>query len=291
MSNVPSIDFGLPADLPEPAGRAASASRPGGDRPSGDGLTAGSPHSDQLIAALRAEVLAHHRLALLGNVSAMFAHEINNLLTPVLAYSQEALRDSDTAFMRKALERAARQTERVVTIGRKLLELAHGVSPDSTPRPLQRVLDDALLALARPFEKDRIELEIDVEPELRIDADGTLLEQLLLNLLLYVRDACNGHSGRVVLRGISTDEGPRIEISACCARLPGPAQVRSLAEFFAIDPRETIDDWRPIGMGLSICRLIARLHDAAIEVRQSEPGTLDLRVCWPAANGAAPPSA
>ena len=46
------------------------------------------PAATDALGRLQQELVATHRLALLGTASGMIAHEFSNLMTPTLAYAQ-----------------------------------------------------------------------------------------------------------------------------------------------------------------------------------------------------------
>jgi signal transduction histidine kinase len=86
------------------------------------------------LAALHAELEHQARLATLGTIAGLIAHEFNNLLTPVISYAQMALADpADLTLTAKALERTLAGAEQAAQIASALLELAR---PDTaTPPP------------------------------------------------------------------------------------------------------------------------------------------------------------
>ena len=60
------------------------------------------------LASLQQQLEHAHRLATVGTLAAGIAHEINNIMTPVLAYAQLAKADPhDAALQEKALDRDA----------------------------------------------------------------------------------------------------------------------------------------------------------------------------------------
>lgn len=65
--------------------------------------------------------------AAMGGLAFAIAHEMNNLLTPVVAYARMALDDpDDAALTRKALERAAEQADQAARISQSILALGLG---------------------------------------------------------------------------------------------------------------------------------------------------------------------
>lgn len=74
---------------------------------------------------LELEINHQDRLASLGTVTALIAHEFSNILTPILSYAQLALsRPDDADLTRRALERAAEGAERAAKISNSILGLA-----------------------------------------------------------------------------------------------------------------------------------------------------------------------
>src|SRR5689334_6849384 len=83
------------------------------------------------------------RLASLGLVLSTVAHEINNLLTPVLSYAELALHSpDDPALKERALRQAMVGAERAADIASALLALSRGTSHSGVAE-IGRVVDDA----------------------------------------------------------------------------------------------------------------------------------------------------
>lgn len=139
----------------------------------------------EMVRGLQSELVACQRLALLGSMAAMVAHEFNNLLTPILARTEAALTQQppDEAFVRKTLERTLSQAQRAMNIARHLLDLAHDGAKPVESCSVAGAVREAVETMARPFEKDGITLELDVPAELQVRAREDLLCQVLLNLL------------------------------------------------------------------------------------------------------------
>src|SRR5262249_28575324 len=77
------------------------------------------------LVIMRANLEHAQRLATLGTIAALIAHEFNNLLTPVMSYAQMALaKPGDPELTRKALERAAAGSEKAAQIAGTILDFA-----------------------------------------------------------------------------------------------------------------------------------------------------------------------
>lgn len=129
------------------------------------------------------------RLTTLGVLAGSIAHEVNNLLTPVLSYAQLALQNpGDAELAEKALTKAVAGTEKVGHIMSSLLGFVRGEAEDREA-PIEFCLNEALNCMARGLDKDNITLKHEIEPELSARISPIALQQVLLNLILNARDA------------------------------------------------------------------------------------------------------
>lgn len=245
--------------------------------------------AEEAIHRLQEDLIAQNRLALLGAASAMLAHEFNNLMTPVMAYATEAVARVENGFARKAFEQVIRQTDRALGITRKLLALAGGEPVQPAAHALAPIVRDAITAAVRPFEKDAIRLTVDVPEHIRVHADATLLEQVLLNLLLQARDAMHRGGGVAEVRAGS--DGRVVHISVAHSGVCwSPREIdERVNPFLSSDVRERPWDWVGVGVGLNVCRLITQSHGGTISMLPREQGGCTCRITWPAASQAGDP--
>ena len=61
-----------------------------------DSLTERLGQLQQQLESLRTQLTESQRLATIGTISAVIAHEFNNLLTPIVSYSQYALQSAQS---------------------------------------------------------------------------------------------------------------------------------------------------------------------------------------------------
>ena len=147
---------------------------------------------DQL-SSLRDQLTDSQRLATIGTIAAVIAHEFNNLLTPIVSYAQFALTSAtsdkpDMPLIQKALSKAFQSSTKAGKICTSMLALARGESTFG-PVSVQRLVDEALSVLARDPQKDGISLRVQLQPDLCVVGDAVQLEQVLLNLLINARHA------------------------------------------------------------------------------------------------------
>ena len=166
--------------------------------------------AQQQLDALRQQLTDSQRLATIGTIAAVIAHEFNNILTPVVSYAQYALTSAqsdtpDMELIRKALTKSFQGSSKAGKICTSMLALARG---ESTPGvvSVQQLVDEALLVLARDPQKDGIALRVQVQPDLLVSVDPVQLEQVLLNLLINARHAMLGKGGSLTVKAIALEE-------------------------------------------------------------------------------------
>ncbi len=158
------------------------------------------------IASLQERLAEAERLAVLGQLTATIAHEFNNLLTPVLSYSEMALeRPDDAALTRKALERAYEGSLKAGQISQAILGLAAGFGGlggvgGVGGAEVAGAMDGALRCLGRDLIKDRIVLRREIGDGTRATISAIGLQQVLLNLVLNARRAMLGGEGTLTVR-------------------------------------------------------------------------------------------
>lgn len=232
------------------------------------------------VARLEVELVTCQRLATLGNMAAVVAHEFNNLMTAVLARSQDALSRDDVPAMRKALDRTVTNSQKAVAITQHLMGFAGAVEVPLEACSVAAAVHEAIDTTTRPFDKDTIELCITVDEGLCVHARRILLEQVLLNLLLNARKAI-GRNG--VISVSARREGDAVQIDICdTGHGFTQDELDSRINPYLAAEAGTASSWQPAGFGLNTCRVIAHRHGASIQAFANETEGCTFRLQWPA---------
>lgn len=174
-----------------------------------------SPFDDQSIDAsfdqLQAEVkqlqeeLPHlQRLAFLGTMVAGVAHEINNMLTPIITYGQLAAKNpNDLELLQKTADRSLHNAERAHQLLSSLLGMSRAESPDQTAE-LRSCLAEVLTCKSQELRQQNIQIRVDA-PEVWIDMPSLELQQVLINIIHNAIRAMASNANNV-------EQGGRIEI-------------------------------------------------------------------------------
>jgi signal transduction histidine kinase len=260
---------------------------------------------DQLqdqVAALTTALEHRERLATLGTIAGLIAHEFNNILTPVMSYAQMAMaRPEDRELSAKAHVKAMEGAERAAAIAAAILGFVRDDSP-GVPRgtspvaPVHEALERALECLAREPEKDAIQLVVDLPDGVAMRMRPVALQHVLLNLILNARAAMLPGGGVLAVRARRVDvrperprgavgrgsaapdgEGPWVVVEVeDTGRGMSPARLARLFEPFYTEggevPHGTSGDRRRgTGLGMTICQKLVEDAGGAMWV-ESEVG-------------------
>ncbi len=231
---------------------------------------------------LRREQKSRHaqRMESIGTLAGGVAHDINNILAPMLM-ATELLRDRlPDEHDRELLEMIESGARRGAGIVRQLLAFARGGDGVQASVQPRHVVKEMLAIMRETFPRN-IEVRERCPSELRtVPVDGTQLHQVLMNLCVNARDAMAG-GGTLTLAAedVELDEQA---VQGHEPAAPGPYVVLSVADTGHGMTPEVIErifdpffttkhDGRGTGLGLSTAGGIVRAHGGFVTVT-SEPG-------------------
>lgn len=155
-------------------------------------------HLQASLSPLTEEFEQLHRLATMGTLAAGIAHEINNALTPVLAYAQLAQSNPDDhELVSKAISTAISGVESATRIAETILGFTSNKGDTRSKADIEGVVQSTLGCLAKAPEKHGIRVVKRIQPGLSAAIPPLSLQHALLNLLI---NACNAmeHSGGTI---------------------------------------------------------------------------------------------
>ena len=235
------------------------------------------------ISQLEQKLIASQRLAVLGSSSAMIAHELNNLMTPIQNWLELALGTDDPTDAHRYVGKAKNQTERANIVMRRLIDLVKGgaLAPESCSAA--QVVEVAVATIRQKFAKAHIKLNVSIPNDLYVRAQPHLLAQVLLNLLLNARAALDGQSGSVKISARRDSDFVVLDVRDTGKGLT-PEQLDEVINPFLSVQDKCGPDWNSVGLGLSACRLITREHGATLEGLANEGPGCTFRLRWPVGN-------
>jgi signal transduction histidine kinase len=215
--------------------------------------------------------LSHlQRLAAIGTLSTMIAHEFNNILTPMINYAY--LARQNPSLVDKALNWSAEGGERATRICRAILGMFRGESATAERLALNDIIEDMLAATARPPEKDGIELNREVSDDTFIEARRIEFQQVLLNLYTNARRALLDRKGPRRITILARNKGDHVLIQfSDTGDGIAPENVERIFEPFFTTTDPNNPKLRGTGLGLTISRELLQNMGGTIRV-ESTPG-------------------
>jgi PAS domain S-box-containing protein len=232
------------------------------------------------------------RLENIGLLAAGIAHDLNNMLAPMLIAApvlREAVTDAHALRMLDLLEQSAARGTALI---RQILSFAQGTGGETQLVQLRHLLRDIGLFMAETFPKN-IKVEERIAADLwPIMANAPQLHQVLLNLCLNARDAM-ASGGKLFLRAenCTLDEAAAGVIEGGRSGRFVMLQVEDTGT--GVPPEVLARMWEPFvtskgagkgtGLGLSTVRGIVSNHSGFIQLDTMRGEGTSFRVYLPAA--------
>ena len=140
---------------------------------------------------LEAQFLRAQRLESLGTLASGIAHDLNNILTPILTGSQLLPRklpdlDEQNRFLLKMLEDNSKRGSELV---KQITSFARGAEGDRVPMQIRHLINEIKRIVKSTFPVG-IEFSTKVPTSLwTVEAQPTQIHQILMNLCINARDA------------------------------------------------------------------------------------------------------
>lgn len=231
-----------------------------------------SDEFDQLAANLNNMLEQIERLmAGMREVSDNIAHDLRTPLARLRARLELSLIDGpEDGAQTEAVRSAIDEADRLLATFNALLNIAEAES--GTRRNAAEPLDLAQTARAaaelyEPVAEEKgCALKLDVEPGVMIRGDRHLLSQAVANLL---DNALKYGGGEVTLSAHQHDGRAALEVSDSGPGIPEAERETVFDRFVRLEPsRSTPGN----GLGLSLVRAVARLHNGTVKLGETQPG-------------------
>jgi two-component system NtrC family sensor kinase len=209
------------------------------------------------------------RLAMVGQLAAGVAHEINNPLTGILLYCDLILKNMpEDDPGRKNLEKINHEAMRCKTIVKGLLDFSRQKKPEIEASSVNQILESTLSLVKNQPLFHNINVEKDFDSSLPfIKIDPRQIQQVFMNIIINATEAMDG-KGTLSIRSKFSENEKFIEISFMDTG-PGipPKHLKKIfTPFFT-----TKETSHGVGLGLAISYRIIKGHDGRVDVT-SETG-------------------
>jgi len=249
--------------------------------------------SAQKQAALQVQVqreeMAHrNRVALMGEMTASFAHELNQPLTAIANNASAARRflergNIDVELLRELLQSMVADSQRAGEVMRGIRSLVRKEPSAHTLLNLNAIITDTVRLVSSDVVNRESVVTTELDPHLP-QVQGTLvqIQQVLLNLIINALDAVEQLPSpeRRVIISTRSDKGDVTEVSVrdFGIGLPKDRPDKVFDHFFSTKQKG-------MGMGLPIVRSIVEAHGGTIIAEDAPDRGARMVVRLPAARG------
>ena len=224
---------------------------------------------------LELQLLRSQRMESIGTLASGIAHDLNNVLTPIILGAQVIEMREQDEFKKKTLKTIATSARRGADMVKQVLAFARGQEGDKLPLQLKHVIHEMEKIARETFPKS-VELQVDIGADLQpIMGDATQLHQVLLNFCVNARDAMpDGGTILIEAENVTLDEpsarqilgarpGPyvRLRVKDTGTGIPQEIMDRIFDPFFT-----TKEVGKGTGLGLSTVLSIVKSHGGLMDV-------------------------
>lgn len=159
---------------------------------SGSGKPAGESSTRDERARLEGELRQAQKMESIGHLAGGLAHDFNNILNIIAAYTGLLERGIDHQKRAEALDGIQRAVQRGAAVVRQLLTFARREGVSFRLVDVNEIVRECAEMISETFPK-RITISLNLSPDLpKIHANANQLHQAILNLCVNARDAISG---------------------------------------------------------------------------------------------------
>jgi len=215
-------------------------------------------------------MLLAQKMASLGKLAAMVAHEINNPLAGVRTYVRLLRRQMETEMLprdeaERVLEIVDTEVGRCGDIVRNLLTFSRAGSAHFAEEDLAPLLARCEQLLRHQAQISGVTLRLETEPDLpRVECDAAQVQQMVLALAINALEAMpTGGSASFAVRRAG-EAGVAIDVADSGGGIPPEDHERVFEPFFT-----TKEAGKGVGLGLAVVYGIVNRHHGRIELRSA----------------------
>jgi PAS domain S-box-containing protein len=244
--------------------------------------------ADLQLQHQREEMAHRNRVSLMGEMTASFAHELNQPLTAIANNASAARRflqrgNIDPALLQQLLQDMVADSQRAGEVIRGIRSLVRKETSVQTLLDLNSVITETVRLVSTDVLSRESVVTTELDPQLpQVSATLVQIQQVLLNLIINALDAMEGlpPAERRVIVSTRSDRGDVAEVSVrdFGTGLPKDQPDKVFDHFFSTKQKG-------MGMGLTIVRSIIEAHGGTIVAENAPDRGARMLVRLPAVRG------
>jgi signal transduction histidine kinase len=203
-----------------------------------------------------------------------FAHELRTPVTTIKGYL-EAIEDEMISLDKNNLKEMKEETERIISLIEKLKEFAEAQNKifnlQKEDLNLTDVIENVLKRKEKDFEEKNLELELDIEDELIINADKDSLFQIFNNLIENAVKY-NKENGSIKISSEQKKDKITITIADTGQGISDEDLPYIFERFYRADKSRSTENGGT-GIGLAVTKELIDAHQAEIYVESDDSGS------------------
>jgi signal transduction histidine kinase len=231
---------------------------------------------------LKAKMTKLQAMANLGKVSAIVAHEINNILMPLGNYAQAALaHPQDKELTEKALQKTIQNSARASEILESIVAMVNGETAEVRECRLAHLVDEVFSCIGRDFEKDGIKVKRDIPADLTINVVPVQFQQVIMNLVLNAYEAMKPRGGILSIKAIKQNNKLVFTVTDTGCGISPENLSRIFEPFFTTKTPTFPASKTGAGLGLAFCAEIIESHNGTISVQSEQTKGTEFTITLP----------
>lgn len=239
-------------------------------------------HTETLLRSTQNEMVQAGKLAMLGQMATGITHELNQPLTAIRAFADNAITFMNRGKAEQALanlEHISHASERMGSIIAQLKGFARK-SPNAIAEvDVQMAIQSAVSLLRSDTDRRGVNLHVCVAEPVKVLGDTVRIEQVLINLIRNALDAVENSPVKEVEVQLSNVEGmAKISITDTGTGIPEHVAGHLFEPFFT-----TKEIGHGLGLGLAISSSIVQAMNGSLVANNRPDGGAEFTVCIPLA--------
>lgn len=241
---------------------------------------------------IEAQFLRTQRMESIGALAGGIAHDLNNVLGPIMMAVEVIQNDPRNPANAGLLELVGTSAKRGSELVKQILSFARGIDGEKTVLKIPQLVGEVVKLATDTFPK-QISVRSTVSEDLpQVQGDATQMHQILLNLFVNARDAMpNGGSLAIEVRGVTLERRPtkfhsepvsgrfiEMVVSDTGSGIPADVLPKIFEPFFT-----TKEPGKGTGLGLSTVLGIVKAHGGFVEVSSASGKGTTFFIYLPAA--------